>query len=286
VQLVPIGTFGPAPVVPLLESQDTEVGSSDVLITPPPTPNLGSDDSMAEENETMEDFTHPEEEVFESDSELQKQSSSFPAHRRMSTRIRAPSTDLFLAPSLPGQMPTGQRRVRDRWYYTPVGNLDPVPVGEIQESPSTEVPIEGDPLHHVQVDQLVKQFNLEGRNRRSILKARVHDLWTCERNGSVPDYLSEVHHELDTFLAHRLGLGGILDVNVIFDEFLELQLHQFDLVLRENKRSFLVDFIVGSMESSFLLLLYRIRFDNDEPLHFEPVFDGSILTLRTLTTRL
>ncbi len=57
----------------------------------------------------------------------------------------------------------------------------------------------------------------------------------------MPDHLSEVHHALDSFLARRLDLGGILDANVVFDEFLEQQLHQFDLVLRENKRNFLDD---------------------------------------------
>jgi hypothetical protein len=69
----------------------------------------------------------------------------------------------------------------------------------------------------------------------------VQDAWTSKRNRSVPNHLSEVHHALDSFLARRLDLGGILDANVVFDEFLELQLHQFHLVLRKNKRSFLDD---------------------------------------------
>jgi hypothetical protein len=149
----------------------------------------------------------------------------------------------------------------------PVGNLDPESVeeiqgsssvdiprvaslvtiqedGDIQDTLSTAAPVEGDPLSSVQVDQLVKRFNLEGRNRRSLLKARVHDVWSSRRNGLVPDHLSNVHHELDSFLARRLGRGGIMDVNVVFDEFLALQLHQFDLVLRENKQVSWTIFIV------------------------------------------
>ncbi len=81
VRLVPIGAFRPAPVGPSLEYQDPDVGSSEISITPPPKPTLGSDDRMTEENETIEEFTYPVEEVLDSDSDLEEQSSSSPAPR-------------------------------------------------------------------------------------------------------------------------------------------------------------------------------------------------------------
>jgi hypothetical protein len=83
-----------------------------------------------------------------------------PRFRHRANRVRFPHTE--------------RRRVRDRWYYAPEGVADATPEdGQIQESSSIEVPIEDDSLTHAQVTQLVKRFNVEGRNCMSILKARM-----------------------------------------------------------------------------------------------------------------
>jgi hypothetical protein len=133
-----------------------------------------------------------------------------------------------------------------------------------------------------QATQLIKRFNVEGRNRRSILKARVQREWAArinegknrrsilqargtnptqyeiDRQNTTPRIVDQmvVHEEpcpdsvtdsstpdisfaLDNFLSHRLVSGGILDVNVAFDEFLSLQLNKYDSDLCDNKRLFL-----------------------------------------------
>jgi hypothetical protein len=126
---------------------------------------------------------------------------------------------------------------------------------EIQESSSAEVQsVEAESIDQAQGNQLLKKFNLEGRNRRSILKARISQAWGIRINPTrvlaqspiegFVDPLADVQRALDVFLAHRwertsAGLGGILDPDVFFDEFLDSQLSQFDLVLNENKQLFI-----------------------------------------------
>ena len=53
-------------------------------------------------------------------------------------------------------------------------------------------------------------------------------------------------------MARRLGTGGLLDINVVFDEFLSFQLDRFDGILQANKHSFLAEIyrrVNGRMES-------------------------------------
>ncbi len=66
------------------------------------------------------------------------------------------------------------------------------------------------------------------------------------------DSIVDVNFALDNFLARRLGTGGILDINVVFDEFMSLQLYKFDEVLQANKHLFLAEIyrrVNGSMDS-------------------------------------
>ncbi len=104
---------------------------------------------------------------------------------------------------------------------------------------------EEEPITASQATQLLKRFNLEGRNKRSILKARTQSAWTARTNPQSAEATNlqglnpDVNRALDSFLSQRLLSGRILDVNVVFDEFLASQLHQFDSILNENKHLFL-----------------------------------------------
>jgi hypothetical protein len=207
-------------------------------------------------------------------------------------------------------MPVTRRLVHDRWYYAPGATDTVVSVGRIAQESSTVADIaaqesssivaDEEALIPAQLVQLVKRFNVEGRNRRNLLKARVKLAWDTKRaertrsesaavlNNHTPreftlevvrdepspdgipessthrvlmtpfevmygpplaqdqGHLSsaigpmeEVSQELNSFLSQRLNSGGIRDINVVFDEFLDQQLRQFDQVFQDNKRLFL-----------------------------------------------
>jgi hypothetical protein len=212
-----------------------------------------------------------------------------PAPRRISTRIRDQRFLQHRDQGLPLQAPPERRRVGDRWYYAPDATSHSNPRDQsTEESSSSAVygPAE-EPLTQAQVTQLSRRYNVEGRNRRSVLKARVHRAWTkklalSRNNLSRRTYSQEVvreaptpdgvvvsssqsirtspyemlygqpcpvdmtglfddvlEHALDAFLSQRLDAGGIIDVNVVYDEFLALQLDKFDRILDDNKRLFL-----------------------------------------------
>jgi hypothetical protein len=135
VRLVPIGTFGPAPVRLPLVAPELDIGVSDVLTIPPPPPGLDGHAEIVEDNAMIE------EDIAVSDSttgECDAQDEQDPAiavnpTRRISTRVRAQRSDRVPAPSLPGPMPPGRRRARDRWYYAPLE-------GQAQESSSAQLP--------------------------------------------------------------------------------------------------------------------------------------------------
>jgi hypothetical protein len=292
VRLVPIGTFGPALITPPPTLLQDMIHESEV-IDPPAPPSMESGESSCEEdvvmdelvdfcrNETRELEVHNDPVVGPPDNQ-----------RRISTRVRIPRQDLRSVSVLPEQRP-----VRDRWFYAPEELVDNDPVDQAIQELSVNEASSGveEPINQAQVTQLLKRFNVEGRNRRNILRARIHQAWrSCTNplnaaavahnntdriytqdvipeapsaegrinsvatlvtmtphecvfgapgplNGADP--LTDVKRALDVFLSRkfeltRLGLGGILNANVVFDEFLDFQLNQFDLVLNENKRSF------------------------------------------------
>jgi hypothetical protein len=95
--------------------------------------------------------------------------------RRVSNRTRVPRATHSPEASISNPVPAPRRNVRDRWHYVPVGLASVEVLGlTVIGSSSEEVPdSEEEPITQAQVTQLVKRFNVEGRNRRSALKARV-----------------------------------------------------------------------------------------------------------------
>jgi hypothetical protein len=59
----------------------------------------------------------------------------------------------------------------------------------------------------------------------------------CQTGGE--DEMITVNLALDAFLARRFTTGGVLDIGVVFDEFISSQLEKFDRLLDDNKRLFL-----------------------------------------------
>jgi hypothetical protein len=206
---------------------------------------------------------------------------------RASSRARAQRESTSLDRVV--NVPTRHRPVGDRWYYAS-GGPDETKSGEPRNlvlssmgSSSVEEPEQSElPLTRTQSNQLIKQFDQEGRNRRNLFKAKIKQVWTSrahpqpltDEKGETPladstevqispdrdsesvdgfaDSLVDVNFALDNFLARRLGTGGLLDINVVFDEFMFLQLGRFDETLQANKHLFLAEIyrrVNGRMES-------------------------------------
>jgi hypothetical protein len=105
------------------------------------------------------------------------------------------------------------------------------------------------------------------------------------------DSTSDISFALDSFLAHRLDSGGILDVNVAFDEFLSLQLNKYDSDLCDTKRLFLDEIhrrkggvtskvdISDELHQKRTVVLWaglrRVFFHEVEPETDDSVMDGS-----------
>ncbi len=284
IRLVPIGNFGPAllnPPVPPFADQDDGVDFSLLIdVDLPPTPTIDSDDCTSVGDDEMgEAVRHDGEEIapttqIADESESLTTSSSHPP-RRTSSRVRDQRSGSVLDQSSPDHVSLPRRMVRDRWFYAPEVRLaqDPL-ISGIQGSSSIEDPIDpGNLLNPGQINQLVKRFNVEGRNRRAVLKARLKRAWDFRTNpvaatvtrhnitpatftqgvtmtpyeaitgspppGGMDDTLLDVNQALDSFLSYKLGSGGIRGIDVFWDEFLALQLQKYDNELDANKRIFL-----------------------------------------------
>jgi hypothetical protein len=101
------------------------------------------------------------------------------SQRRSSIRIRAS------IPAIPPAsiVPT-RRRVSDRWFYAPKAPVEKTSIdGTIQGSSSVEDPKTGEErINREQHTQLVKRFNVEGRNWRSNMKAKILQAWKIRAN--------------------------------------------------------------------------------------------------------
>jgi hypothetical protein len=114
---------------------------------------------------------------------------------RASSRVRAQREGTSLDRVL--NVPTRHRPVGDRWYYTSgelgeseseeprnlvLSSIGPISVEEPELSVGSSSVEEPDlselPLTRFQSTQLIKKFDLKGRNRRSIFKAKIHRVWT------------------------------------------------------------------------------------------------------------
>jgi hypothetical protein len=307
VRLVPIGPFGPAPMPlppPLdLLRPDDDMEDNDGWVLPDPSliATLGSDAGFSGDSDTPREVSHEEQQNDGLETMEAVPVEVQPITRqRVSSRIRNmretgnrtvndPEVGIVHAP---------RRLVRDRWFYDtenpPIQDSSLYePMGTIAHASSSieRGEIDDDSLTPDQIHQLTKRFQVEGRNRRHLLRARVLNAWETKRNASeaiqthnhtpmdfstdivqdedshdgIPhsctqrvtmtpheamygpshsgdnDVVSETRQALNAFLASRLDSGGIRDINVVFDEFLDLQLREFDSILQDNKRLFLDD---------------------------------------------
>jgi hypothetical protein len=172
--------------------------------------------------------------------------------RRVSTRVRAPRKVQSQDPPVVESFPTSRRPVRDRWFYLPAASEKKTSV-QIADSSDDDIDLSSssnfDILTDAQRTQLIRRFNVEGRNRRSVLKAHMQRVWDARARPPVaPEVVSvgvdtsldgTLHRELDQFLSQRLDSGGILDPRIALDEFREKQLATFDQNRQENKLLFL-----------------------------------------------
>jgi hypothetical protein len=149
-----------------------------------------------------------------------------------------------------GTLPTSRRPVRDRWFYLPATSEKTS--NQIADSSDDEVDLSSssnfDILTDAQRTQMIRRFNVEGRNRRSVLKAHVQRVWDARTRPSMGSEVASVgedsldgtlNRELNQFLSQRLDNGGILDPRIALDEFREKQLEVFDQNRQENKLLFL-----------------------------------------------
>jgi hypothetical protein len=304
IRLIPIGNFGPAQLTPPLPSLAEQDGEDfpQLIEIDPPSPTIDTDDCTSDEDLLRSDGEGIASlEPIVEESGRFTTSSSLP-HRRTSSRVRNQRSDLSQDQKIQDHPSLPRRMVRDRWFYVPEVKQEPnSSLSETQGSSSSEVlPTPDESLNYDQINQLVKRFNVEGRNRRAVLKARLQRAWyirthpsavdvvrqnTTPRNFSfvavrdescpdgtpdtstqsiimtpheaitglpppaeIADTLSDVNQALDSFLAYKLNAGGIRGVDVFWDEFLALQLQEFDNTLNDNKRMFLDNIYSRSIE--------------------------------------
>ncbi len=258
------------------------------VATMPSPPSMGSEDKTSDNDVAMAVMLSEGKEIVSEalDTKLPEGCPALPIPvvRRISTCARALRPDHGQQHDPLGQVTT-RRLVRDRWYYTLVRPL-PLDSDSLGSSTVEATDQDEESLTHLQAGLLVRRFNIESRNRRAILKARIQRAWRARNHlqeaalvahntiprvvqqevvkdatssdgnlglliqsvnvtpyeavyGMYPpvngaDLLPDVHHALDAFLAQRLDSGGILNLDVVFDEFLAQQLNQFELVLIEN----------------------------------------------------
>jgi hypothetical protein len=190
IRLVQIGGFGPvlaplpavllgADIVPVGVGPDFDGESFDSVVDMPSPPSpLGSEHNTSDDDVAMAVILSDECKLDSEDPDtmLQEDLSALdvPAARRVSTRARANKPDQDRKPEPVGQVTT-RRLVRDRWYYLPEGPkpLDP----DALESSSSSVDPGDESLTPAQINQLVRRFNIEGKNHRAILKGRIQRAW-------------------------------------------------------------------------------------------------------------
>ncbi len=179
VRLVPIGTFGPALLTPPPTLLQEIIHESEV-IDPPAPPLMEIGESSCEEDVVMDELDNLcRDETSELDVHNDPVIGPPDNQRRISTRVRIPRQDLRSVSVVPERRP-----VRDRWFYAPEELVDNDPVDQaIQESSVDGASsVVEEPINQAQVTQLLKRFNVEGRYRRNVLSARIHQAWRSRTN--------------------------------------------------------------------------------------------------------